>query len=213
MRPRTPIFGIMAEFLRPDEILGATRKARAAGYTEMDAYTPYTVEGLADELGLKRTRIPFIVLMAALIGAAAGFFMQYYAMAVDYPINVGGRPHNSWPVFLPITFEMMVLVSGFAALFAMLLLNGLPRPYHPVFNVQRFVDTNSDRFFLCIEATDPQFDRQGTKQFLATLGAHDVMEVPHYEHAVSERIPTPHHAPQQAIPTGDGHAITERNGP
>jgi hypothetical protein len=114
------------------------------------------------------------------VGAAAGFFMQYWSMAVDYPFNVGGRPHNSWPVFIPITFEDMVLVAGFATLFGMLFLNGLPRPHHPVFNVPRFDHASQDRFFLCIEATDPLFDRQRTRDFLAGLHpASEVAEVPH----------------------------------
>jgi hypothetical protein len=171
----------------------------------MDAYTPYPVEGVADELGLKRTRIPFVVLMAALIGAAAGFFMQYYTMAVDYPLNVGGRPLNSWPVFIPITFEVMVLVSGFAALFGMLLLNGLPQPYHPVFNVPRFVETNADRFFLCIKADDPKFDRAGVADFLRGLGASDVLEVPHYEEAAAREA-------ERRLAEGNGLAKTPEGG-
>jgi hypothetical protein len=169
----------MAEFGTAEEILAATRRAREAGYHEMDAYTPYAVEGLATELGLPRTRVPFVVLAAGLVGAAAGFFMQYWSMAVDYPFNVGGRPLNSWPVFIPITFEVMVLVASFAALFGMFFLNGLPRPHHPLFNVPRFVHASQDRFFLCIEATDRRFDREGTKQFLAGLGPSEVVEVPH----------------------------------
>ncbi len=201
MKPRTPIHGLLAEFATPDEILRATRRARAAGYTRMDAYTPYPVEGVADELGLRRTRIPFVVLMAGLIGAAAGFFMQYHTMAVDYPFNVGGRPTNSWPVFIPITFEVMVLVSGFAALFGMLLLNGLPQPYHPVFNVPRFVEANADRFFLCIEAEDPKFDREGVRQFLSGLGASEVLEVPHYDDAVAREA-----ARVGPEPSGNGQA-------
>jgi hypothetical protein len=191
MRPRTAIHGVLAEFATPAAILQATRQARQAGYTHMDAYTPYPVEGVADELGLKRTRIPFVVLMAALVGAAAGFFMQYWTMAVDYPLNVGGRPLNSWPVFLPITFEVMVLVAGFAALLGMLLLNGLPQPYHPVFNVARFVEANAHHFFLCIEADDPKFDREAVKQFLAGLGPSEVLEVPHYEDAVAQEAARP----------------------
>jgi hypothetical protein len=179
MRPRTPIYGVMAEFETPREILDATRQAREAGYRDMDAYSPYPVEGLATELGLTRTRVPFVVLAGALVGAATGFLMQYWSMAVDYPFNVGGRPVNSWPVFIPITFELMVLVAALAALLGMLLLNGLPQPHHPVFNVPRFVEANQARFFLCIEATDPKFDREGTKQFLAGLRPKDVVEVPY----------------------------------
>jgi hypothetical protein len=179
MKPRTPIFGVLAEFETPEQILAATRHARQAGYRVMDAYTPYPVEGLATELDLPRTRVPFVVLVAGVVGAAAGFRMQYWSMAVDYPLNVGGRPFNSWPVFIPIAFEVMVLVAAFSALLGMLFLNGLPRPYHPLFNVDRFVRASQDRFFLCIEATDPHFDREGTRQFLTGLGPAEVAEVPH----------------------------------
>ena len=179
MKPRTPIYGLMAEFDTPEAVLHATRRARQDGYTHMDAYTPYPVEGVAEELGLRRTRVPFVVLMAGLVGMTAGFFMQYQSMVHDYPYNAGGRPYNSWPAFIPITFEMMVLVAALAALLGMLLLNGLPRPHHPVFNVARFDRASQDRFFLCIEATDPKFDRQATRDFLAGLAPRDVMEVPH----------------------------------
>jgi hypothetical protein len=179
MKPRTAIYGLMAEFQTPDQVLQATRRARQEGFRHMDAYTPYAVEGLANELGLARTRVPFVVLVAGLVGAGAGFFMQYWAMAVDYPFNVGGRPHNSWPVFIPITFEVMVLVAAFATLFGMFFLNGLPRPHHPVFNVARFVRASQDRFFLCIEATDPKFDREATRLFLAGLQPSQLEEVPH----------------------------------
>jgi hypothetical protein len=169
----------MAEFETAQQVLAATRRAREAGYSDMDAYTPYAVEGLAAELGLPRTRVPFVVLVAGLVGAGVGFLMQFYTMTVDYPLNVGGRPDNSWPVFMPIAFEVMVLVAAFAALFGMLLLNGLPRPHHPVFNVARFDRASQDRFFLCIEAIDPMFDRQGTERFLSELRPVAVMEVPH----------------------------------
>jgi hypothetical protein len=179
MKPRTPIYGLLAEFETPQQILAATRRAREAGYRAMDAYTPYPVEGLALELESSRTHVPFVVLVAGLVGAASGFLMQYWSMAVDYPFNVGGRPHNSWPVFIPITFEVMVLVASFAALLGMFFLNGLPRPHHPVFNVPRFARASQDRFFLCIEATDPHFDREATRQFLAELGPTEVTEVPH----------------------------------
>jgi hypothetical protein len=179
MKPRTPIYGLMAEFETAEQTLEATRRARQAGYRDMDAYTPYPVEGLATELGLPHTRVPFVVLVAALVGAAVGFGMQYWTMAVDYPLNVGGRPDNSWPVWVPIAFEVMVLVAALAALFGMFFLNGLPQPHHPVFNVDRFARASQDRFFLCIEATDPLFDREATGQFLTGLRAKEVVEVPH----------------------------------
>src|SRR5581483_5670274 len=115
------------------------------GYTHLDAYTPHTVEGLAQELGLKRSRVPFVVLVGGLVGAFAGFFMQYFTMGIDYPFNVGGRPANSWPVFIPITFELLVLVASFAAFFGMLFLNGLPHPHHPLFNVPEFSRASQDR--------------------------------------------------------------------
>jgi hypothetical protein len=179
MKPSTPLYGLMAEFETAQQILDASRRAREAGYSDMDAYTPYPVEGLSAELGLQRTSVPFVVLVGGLVGASVGFFMQFYSMAVDYPLNVGGRPFNSWPVFIPIAFEVMVLVAAFAALLGMLFLNGLPRPHHPVFNVSRFDRASQDRFFLCIEAIDPKFDRVGTERFLSELHPTEVMEVPH----------------------------------
>ncbi len=179
MKPRTPIYGLLAEFQKPEEILQATQRAREAGYHDIDAFTPYPIEGLGEVLGMKHTRMPFVVLMAGITGAVVGFFMQYYSMAVNYPFNVGGRPTNSWPVYIPITFELLVLVSGLAALIGMLFLNGLPRPHHPLFNVPQFARASQDHFFLCIEATDPRFDRTATRDFLAGLGPMEVLEVPH----------------------------------
>ncbi len=176
--PRAPIHGLLAEFATPDEILAAARRARVEGYRDVEAYTPYSVEGLSEELGLKRTGVPFVVLLAGLLGAGVGFLMMYWSMAVDYPFDVGGRPFNSWPVYIPITFEVMVLVASFSALFAMMFLNGLPKLHRPVFNVARFVQATQDRFFLCIEATDPRFDLERTREFLAGLGAAEVLEVP-----------------------------------
>ncbi len=153
--------------------------APAEGYRVMDAYTPYPVEGLVAELGMRKTRIPFVVLMGGIVGACIGFFMQYYSMAISYPFNVGGRPHNSWPVFIPITFEVLILVAALSAFLGMMLLNGLPRPHHPVFNVPQFGRSSQDRFFLCIEATDPKFSRTATTEFLGSLGpAVEVIEVP-----------------------------------
>lgn len=180
MNENENIHGLMIEFETADGILAATRRAREAGYRNMDAYTPYPVEGLAAELGMRRTSVPFLVLMGGLIGTAAGFMMQYYSMAIDYTFNSGGRPYNSWPVFIPITFELLILVGAFAAFLGMLFLNGLPRPNHPVFNVPQFGRSSQDRFFLCIEATDPLFHREDTAEFLSKLGQlGDVIEVPH----------------------------------
>jgi hypothetical protein len=186
----TPIYGLMVEFLTAQEILAATRHARQAGYRQMDAYTPYPVDGLAAELGMRKTRIPFVVLMGGLVGAGVGFFMQYYSMAIRYALNVGGRPYDSWPVFIPITFELLILVGALAAFLGMMFLNGLPQPHHPVFNVPQFGRSSQDRFFLCIEAADPQFDRRITAEFLATLNPHgEVIEVPHTS-SQGEKLPS-----------------------
>jgi hypothetical protein len=179
MMPDAPVYGVMAEFATAQEVLAAARQARAAGYRRLEAYTPYPVEGLAAELGEGRSAIPFLVLIAGLIGAGAGFLMQYWTIGVNYPLNVGGRPINSWPVYIPITFEVMVLVASFTALFGMLYLSGLPRLHRPVFNVPRFTLASQDRFFLCVEAADPRFDREETKRFLAGLTPAEVIEVPY----------------------------------
>ena len=176
---RPPIYGLMAEFENTQDLINAARRARAEGYRKMDAYTPFPVEGLAEALELGNTRVPLIVLIGGLIGAAVGYFMQYYLMAVDYPVNIGGRPYHSWPAFIPVTFEMTVLVAGLFAVLGMLALNGLPMPYHPVFNVPRFALATRDRFFLCIEATDPLFDREQTRRFLERLLPRVVTEVEH----------------------------------
>ncbi|MCE5267476.1 MAG: DUF3341 domain-containing protein [Planctomycetaceae bacterium] len=180
MTPRPPVYGLLVEFVTAQEILDATRRARQVGYRQMDAYTPYPVDGLAVELGMRKSRVPFVVLMGGLVGAGVGFLMQYYALAINYTFNVGGRPYNSWPVFIPITFELLILVGSFSAFLGMMVLNGLPRPHHPLFNVPQFARSSQDRFFLCIEATDAKFDREATAAFLATLNPHgDVIEVPH----------------------------------
>ncbi len=178
MTPGEGLHGLMAEFEGDQALLHAVRQARHAGYREMDAYTPYPVKGLAVELGMKRNRVPQVVLMAGIIGAAIGFFMQYWSMKVAYPFDVGGRPLNSWPAFMPVAFEMMVLVASFAALLGMLFLNGLPQPHHPVLKIDRFIEANSHHFFLCIESADSRFDLERTREFLKGLEPLSLLEVP-----------------------------------
>ena len=174
-----PIYGLMAEFDTPEEVLEAARRAHESGYRNMDAYSPFPIEGLPDALGFRRTRIPLLVLLGALFGGIGGYFMMYYSAVIDYPINIGGRPLHSWPAFIPITFELTVLIAGLTAVIGMLFRNRLPRPYHPVFNVKRFEHASTDKFFLCIEATDPHFDRLTTEKFLNDLHPHEVSVVDH----------------------------------
>jgi hypothetical protein len=179
MSVRPPIYGLLAEFDNAQALLTATQRAHEAGYRHMDAYSPFPVEGLADALGFRTTRLPLLVLLGGILGGSGGYFMLYYSAVIDYPINVGGRPFHSWPMFIPITFELTILIAALFAVLGMLALNGLPMPYHPVFNVRRFALASRDRFFLCIEATDPRFDRQGTESFLRGLLPHAVAEVAH----------------------------------
>ena len=179
MRRRPPIYGLLAEFDSPDALVAAVRRAHDAGYRRMDAYTPFPIDEVAEALHFRRTRIPLVVLIGGVIGCVGGYVLQYYASVIDYPINVGGRPLHSWPAFIPVTFELTVLCAALFAVLGMLALNGLPMPYHPLFHVPRFALATRDRFFLCIEALDPKFDREATKQFLASLQPREVMEVPH----------------------------------
>jgi len=173
----TPFFGLMAEFEDHEILLHAARRAREEGYRNMDAFSPFPVEGLDQALGLPRSRIPLIVLLAGICGAGGGYFMEWYAMAKDYPLNIGGRPLNSWPAFIPIAFELTVLCAALTAMISMLAFNRLPCPYHPVFNVPEFARASLDRFFLCVERTDPLFDPAATRKFLESLGPCKVMEV------------------------------------
>ncbi len=174
---RHPLYGLMAEFVNPEELLEAARQARQAGYKRLDAFTPFPLEGLADAVGFEKTGLPIIVFIGGLIGCCGGFFLQWWPNVIGYPLNIGGKPYNSWPAFIPITFELTILCSVLACVFGMLALNGLPAPYHPVFNLERFVLASRNRFFLVIKARDRKFDREKTKEFLASLHAREVFEV------------------------------------
>lgn len=167
----------MAEFENPEDLLRAARHAWSEGFRRMDAYSPLPVEGLAEALGFRQTRIPLIVLLGGLTGCLGGFFLQYYVAVMDYPINVGGRPLNSWPAFIPVTFELTVLVAALSAVLGLLVLCRLPMPYHPVFNVPRFELASRNRFFLCIEATDTRFEAEGTRRYLEDLNPRGVYDV------------------------------------
>jgi hypothetical protein len=174
---RFGLYGLMAEFETPEALLAATLEAHRRGYRKMDAYTPFPVEGLASALGSKRTWMSNLIGLGGLAGACGGFFLVWWITVIAYPVNVAGRPMNSWPAYIPITFECTVLIASLTAVFGMLALNGFPEPYHPVFNVPRFQLASVDRFFLCIEAHDPVFNLNETKEFLEGFGAHEVSEV------------------------------------
>jgi len=174
---RSQLFGVMGEFSTPEDLLSATKKAREAGYKHVEAYTPFPVEGLSEAVGFKWTAVPLLTLMGGVGGGLTGFGLQYWVAAITYPLNIGGRPLNSWPAFIPVTFELTVLGASIFAVFGMLALNKLPQPYHPVFNVERFGQASTDKFFLCIEARDPKFDLVETSKFLQSLHAQHVNEV------------------------------------
>src|SRR3954454_3987418 len=173
------VYGLMAEFEDATALVAATERAHAAGYRRMDAYSPFPIEELHHAMGSPHSKLPLIVLIGGIVGCLGGFFLQYWASAIAYPVNVGGRPLNSWPAFIPVTFECTILVAALAAVLGMLALNGLPMPYHPVFNVDRFALASRSRFFLCIEAADRQFDLETTRAFLESLKPGEVSTVAH----------------------------------
>ncbi len=178
-RPRPPIYGLLAEFETPADIVRAARAAHEEGYRRMDAYSPFPVEGLSEAVGFHKDRVALVCLVGGLLGLATAYVLQFWINTINYPINVGGRPFHSWPSFVVVSFELTVLFGGLAAALGMLAMNGLPMPYHPLFNVPIFAMATRDRFFLCIEAADPNFDLQRTREFLLGLGPRVVVEVPH----------------------------------
>jgi len=171
------LYGYVAEFEHEEALVAAAQRAYDEGYRRMDAYSPFPVEGLSEIIGFRKSRVPLMMLLGGILGAAAGYGLQYWSAVINYPINIGGRPLNSVPMFIPVTFETTILLSALVGVVAMIALNGLPAPYHPLFNVREFGRASQDRFFLAIEATDPHFDPDKTRAFLGGLGADAVHEV------------------------------------
>src|SRR5215203_5746972 len=177
LRKRTDIYGVIAEFDNPQDLLNATQAAYDAGYRRIEAYTPYPIEEVSEAVSPHRNRLPYIVLIGGILGGLGGYLLQYYTQVIDYPLNIGGRPFHSWPSFIVATFETTILGAALSAVFGMLALNGLPRPHHPVFNLARFALASRNRFFLCIEAKDPKFDLEATRRFLESLEPREVSTV------------------------------------
>lgn len=171
------VYGLIAEFDDPDALCAATEQAYEAGYRTMDAFSPFPIHGLAESMGVDKTSVSMFTLIGGLTGAVAGFGMQWFAMVIHMPFDIGGKPYFSWPSFIPITFEMTILFGAFSALGSMLLMNELPRLHHPIFNAKRFERASSDGFFLCIESNDGQYDRETTATFLRGLSPVEVSEV------------------------------------
>ncbi|MGE0043897.1 MAG: DUF3341 domain-containing protein [Vicinamibacterales bacterium] len=172
-----PLHGVMAEFDTVQELVDAAQKAVAEGYEKAEAYSPFPIEELNDILHKKRTNLPKLILAGGITGMLSGFALQYFVSVINYPLNIGGRPFASWIAFIIPSYELTILFSAIAAAVGMLALNGLPQPYHPVFNVPRFSMASSDKFFLVIESGDPKFDHAGTARFLEGLGAKGVYDV------------------------------------
>jgi Alternative complex III, ActD subunit len=174
---RARLYGLLAEFEGPDDLLAAAGRTTDAGYVHKDAYTPFPVEGLPQALGFNRSRLPLLVFLGGLVGGLIGYGLQYFAFVHYYPKNIGGRPAHAWPAFIPVTFELTILGGALAAVLGMLALNRLPQPHHPLFNAERFELASRSRFFLCIEARDPKFELGETRRFLESLKPREVVEV------------------------------------
>jgi len=169
------LYGLLAEFDSAEELLDAARKTTRAGYTHADAFSPFPIHGLAEALNFTDRRISLFVLLGGIAGALIGYGLQYWSMVLEYPMNVGGRPHHAWVSFIPPAFELTILFAAFTAGISMVALNGLPRPYHPVFNAERFSLASQDTFFLVIEASDPRFRLEDTRSFLSSLHPREVV--------------------------------------
>jgi hypothetical protein len=172
-----PLYGLMAEFETPSELVAAARRTKEAGFRKFDAYTPYPIHELDDAMDLHDNRVSKFTFIAGLLGGCGGFSLASWCAAVAFPLNIGGRPLISVPMFIPVTFECTILIGGLTAAISMLIMNGLPSPYHPVFNVERFATASRNKFFLCIESRDPKFDRQATESFLESLNPEEIAEV------------------------------------
>jgi hypothetical protein len=168
-RKRPEVYGVIAEFDNPTDLLKATQSTYDAGYRRIEAYTPYPIEEVSEAVSPHRNRLPYIVLLGGIIGGLAGYALQYYTQVIDYPLNIGGRPFHSWPAFIPVTFETTILGAAFAAIFGMLALNGLPRPHHPIFNAPRFQLASHSHFFLFVECYDPKFKKEDVERFLKSF--------------------------------------------
>lgn len=173
-----PTYGLMAEFDSAQDLIEAAHRTREAGYRKIDAYSPFPIEGMAEAIGFHKNGVPLVVLIGGIVGGLAGYLLQYWVATMAYPVNVGGKPFHSWPAFIVVTFEMTILFAGLSAVFGMLALNGLPMPYHPVFNVPRFALASKDRFFLIVFASDPKYDAAVTRKFLEGFHPRSLSEVP-----------------------------------
>ncbi len=171
------IYGLMAEFDDPSAVVAAARLTYGAGYRRLNAYSPYPVEELMEAIGFHKNYVSQVVFVCGILGALGGLALQIWTSSIDYPLNVGGRPLISVPAFIPITFECTILLASFGAFFGNIIMNQLPQPYHPVFNVPSFARASSDRFFLCVKADDPKFNYGETRSFLEGLGAKEVTDV------------------------------------
>jgi hypothetical protein len=174
---RAALHGVMGEFATPSDLVTAIEQVKSKGYTKVDAYTPFPIEEAWEALGHHKSPVPLIVLIGGIVGGLSGFFLQYWVSVIEYPLNIGGRPFNSWPSFIPVTFECTILGAVLSAVAGVFILNGLPEPYHPVFNVERFAFASRNRYFICIEAVDPQFNRDQVHQLLLDLNAVEATDV------------------------------------